>query len=68
MFTIVTMAVLIDILSCSHAHTHFLICHIKDVLFWMKDKQEIEIVDFLLQVKHCIVSERKIMRDKTSSF
>ena len=70
MFTIVTMAVLIDILSYSHAHTHFLflICNIKDVLFWMKDKQEIEIVDFLLQVKHCIVSERKRVRDKTSSF
>lgn len=25
-----------------------------DVLFWMKDKQEIEIVDFLLLVNHCI--------------
>ena len=29
----------------------------QDVLFWMKDKQEVEIVDFLLQVKQCIVSE-----------
>lgn len=25
-----------------------------DVLFWMKDKQEVEIIDFLLQVKQCI--------------
>ena len=28
----------------------------QDVLFWMKDKQEVEVVDFLLQVKDCIVS------------
>lgn len=36
---------------------------IKDVFFWMKDKQEIEIVDFLLQVKQCIVSFSHISRD-----
>jgi hypothetical protein len=30
---------------------------LKDVFFWMKDKQEIEIVDFLLQVKSCLVRE-----------
>jgi hypothetical protein len=27
-----------------------------DVFFWMKDKQEIEIVDFLLQVKSCLTT------------
>ncbi|CAI8056549.1 Protein DENND6B, partial [Geodia barretti] len=28
-----------------------------DIGFWMRDKQEVEIVDFLLQVKECLVCE-----------
>ena len=27
----------------------------QDVNFWMRDKQEVEIVDFLIQVKDCVV-------------
>ncbi len=26
-------------------------------MFWMRDKAEVEVVDFLLQVKNCMVSE-----------
>ncbi len=26
-------------------------------MFWMRDKAEVEVVDFLLQVKSCMVSE-----------
>ena len=33
-----------------------IISSIQDILFWMKDKLEVEIVDFLLQVKECLVS------------
>ena len=29
----------------------------QDIGFWMRDKQEVEIVDFLLQVKECLVCE-----------
>ena len=30
---------------------------LQDMTFWMRDKQEVEIVDFLLQVKASMVSE-----------
>ena len=31
------------------------VCCVQDVGFWMRvDKQEVEIVDFLLQVKDCL--------------
>ena len=33
----------------------------QDVLFWLKGKQEIEIVDFLLRVKRCLVSGHDIL-------
>ena len=29
----------------------------QDMTFWMRDKEEVEIVDFLLQVKASMVSE-----------
>ena len=37
------------------------IYYLQDVLFWLKGKQEIEIVDFLLRVKRCLVSGHNIL-------
>lgn len=35
----------------------FAISNIKDVMFWTRGKQEIEVVDFLIRMKECMVSE-----------
>ena len=34
---------------------------LKDVNFWMREKEEVEIVDFLIQVKDCVVREQLIV-------
>ena len=36
----------------------------QDVLFWTKDKLEVEIVDFLLQLNNCIVCYHYYSIDK----
>lgn len=48
MFVIIIVSHVILPLSCECFQS-------QDVLFWTKDKHEVEIVDFLLQVNDCIV-------------
>lgn len=31
--------------------------YMQDMTFWMRDKTEVEVVDFLIQVKECMVSD-----------
>ena len=59
-----------QMLACTHEHTHAhynIFSHdmyVQDIGFWMRDKQEVEIVDFLLQVKDTMVCTQKAVCNK----